>query len=313
MAEPGDRPPVYRYRVSGLTVQSDLALPGLRRLASDAPPDVTIAAGVVPTMLPDPVLLRPRLQLGATQALSLRPGIGRFLIEGGSMIHYAAEPDAAPEELTMFLVGTVFAVLLHQRGDIVLHASAIAVGGCAVLFCGRSGAGKSTLAAALAEQGYPLLSDDQCAIALDTASRPMLRPDGRQLKLWTPSIAALALDGRRQGAVPINPNKFYVDPAQRSEDALAIGAIYQLSESDSGAAIEVKIPNLADRTALLVANAYRPVLMQRMGRKSRYLQASAAMAGQIGVFQFVRPKQFAVMPRMLGVLAEHWQDIGLVA
>ena len=229
------------------------------------------------------------------------------------MIHYAAERDATLEDLAIFLVGTVFAVLFHQRGDIVLHASAVAVGGRAVLFCGRSGAGKSTLAAALVEQGYPLLSDDQCAIVLDSASQPMLRPDGRQLKLWAPSIAALALDGRRQAAVPINPNKYYVDPAQRREDALPIGAIYHLSESDSAAATEVKMPNLADRTALLVANAYRPVLMQRMGRRPSYLQASAAIAGQIGVFQFVRPKQFSVMPMILGALADHWRDIGLVA
>ena len=49
----------------------------------------------------------------------------------------------------------------------VLHASAVARDGKALLFCGLSGTGKSTLAAYLAQsRGWSLMCDDACVLAL---------------------------------------------------------------------------------------------------------------------------------------------------
>ena len=70
----------------------------------------------------------------------------------------------------------------------MLHASAVRVNGRAVLFCGSSGAGKSTLAAALAQRGYPLVTDDVCTLSIGEAGAPVVYPDGRQLKFWAQAI-----------------------------------------------------------------------------------------------------------------------------
>ena len=95
----------------------------------------------------------------------------------------------------------------------MLHASAVHVNGKAVLFCGPSGAGKSTLAAALAQRGYPLVTDDLCAITLAPGAPPMVHPDGRQLKLWAQAIERLDLAERRGAPVRNRLEKFYVEPA----------------------------------------------------------------------------------------------------
>lgn len=78
----------------------------------------------------------------------------------------APEAGTPPQDIAIFIIGTVFGLLLHQREQVVLRASAARVGGKAVLFCGASGAGKSPLAAALAQCGYPLITDDVCALAV---------------------------------------------------------------------------------------------------------------------------------------------------
>jgi hypothetical protein len=54
---------------------------------------------------------------------------------------------------------------LPRRGALVLHASAIAAGGQALIFAGKSGAGKSTIATMLAAQGYRKLSDELLVLA----------------------------------------------------------------------------------------------------------------------------------------------------
>ena len=85
----------------------------------------------------------------------------RFLMHAGREIIFEAE-DAAQHEAAIFLLGSAFGILLHQRGHFVLHASAIVVRGQAVLLCGPSGCGKSTLAAALVDRGYSFVNDDVC-------------------------------------------------------------------------------------------------------------------------------------------------------
>jgi serine kinase of HPr protein (carbohydrate metabolism regulator) len=50
--------------------------------------------------------------------------------------------------------------------------------GKAVLVCGGSGAGKSTVAAALVQRGYPLVTDDVCAVSPSGTAAPVVHPDG---------------------------------------------------------------------------------------------------------------------------------------
>ena len=133
------------------------------------------------------------------------------------------EPEAPAREadIPIFILGTVFGILLHQREQIVLHASAVRVNGKAVLFCGPSGAGKSTLAAALAQRGYPLVTDDFCTLTVDGAGAPLVHPDGRQLKLWAQAIDRLDLAQQRGERVRDCLEKYYVEPARGLHRAAA--------------------------------------------------------------------------------------------
>jgi len=303
---------VFSYRVSGLAVASEVGLPGLIPGDPDSVPEVTIRRAPVPIALDGAEAVGPTWQRADNRFLLRIPHIARFLLEGGHTIAFEAEDGAEPQDVAVFLSGSVFGVLLHQRNHIVLHASAVLVGGKAVLFCGQSGAGKSTLAAALGEQGHPLIADDQCAIEIGEDGVPRIQADGRQLRLWEKSIRELGLADRRGDPMRNRLRKFYVDPATASDVPVPIGAIYALVEIRGPEEPGIQQPNVVDATKMLAANAYRPVLVHRLGQRDVYFRGGTAIAATSGIFRLKRRLGFDEVPATIAMLHAHWVDIGLM-
>jgi hypothetical protein len=300
---------VFSYRISGLNLTSDTALPGLIAHAPDAVPDVVLRQTAVPMELPGDPQLGPIWQFTGDQFLMRIPGVARFLMTGGREIAFEPEQDTPIEDLGIFLIGTVFGILLHQRGQIVLHASAVRVGDKTVLFCGASGVGKSTMAAALGREGYPMLADDVCAIEI-AGGVPMVHADGRQLKLWAHSIEQLDLSARQGAAVRGKLEKFYVDPEAAEHAPLPLAGVYMLREERPPHGFGISPLSLADAPLLLRRNAYRPLLVQRMGQKADYFRAAARINAAGGVHWLTRPRRFDAMPEVIGALREHWTGRG---
>lgn len=293
-------------------MSSDVVLPGLiadtdRRALRD----VTIRAGAVPLSLDGATASGPTWQIEGRRFLLRIPDIARFLLSDGNDIQFEPEPGADEADIPVFILGTVLGVLLHQRGQIVLHASAVRVDGKAILFCGPSGAGKSTMAAALAQRGLPLVTDDICAITV-TGSAPIVQPDGRQLKLWTQAIDELALGGSRGPRVRSRLEKFYVEPGAAFSEPLPLGAVYALREARPPHRPGIERPNVVDAALVLQRCAYRPLLVDRMGQKSGYFHAATAIANAAGIFHLTRPLDFDAMPDVVGWLERHWRETGLM-
>lgn len=300
------------YCVAGLTLGSEIALPGLISSASGpTAPDVMVRHGDVPEALEGAQHSGPTWQMAPNRFVLRVPGVARFLIAAGREILVAAENGTADDEIAIFLSGTVIGILLHQRARIVLHASAVLVGGRAVLFCGESGAGKSTIAAALNQRGYPVICDDVCAIGLDGPHAPQVLPDGRNLKLWSQAIEKLGV--ARGSAVRQNLEKYYVEPGSVLSEAVPIGAIYALRDFRPPFSAGIERPNIVDAALLLRHNAYRPLLVRRMDQKALYFQAASKIANWAGIFQLTRRLEFSRMNEVIGWLETHWAQTGLMA
>lgn len=303
---------MHFYTLSGLTVASDVVLPGALACEHAAVADVTVCAGPVPTTLAEPTYSGPIWQIAGKEVLLTVPNVARFWLKDGREIAFEADAAADEADVTAFIVGSVFGILLHQRKYIALHASAVRVNDKAILFCGASGAGKSTLAAALGQRGYPLLSDDICALSVPANGTPMAYPDGRQLKLWAHSIDRLSLAERRAGRLRRTLEKFYVEPPEATSAPLPVGAVYMLREARPPHTPRIERPNVVDATVLLRRNAYRPLLVIRMEQRADYFRAAAALADTAGIFHLTRAFDFARMPDTLGMLERHWLDLGLL-
>ncbi|WP_292355728.1 serine kinase [Mesorhizobium sp.] len=223
------------YKAYGLTIGSDVALPELQPAAPTAP-DIVIAVGPVD-------FARPATEGGTAfrfeptrQYLSWR-AVGTFLISDASRIDVDPAPGVDDPLLAFPLLGPVLALALHQRGLLVLHASAIAVGCQSVIFIGDKGAGKSTTAGAMIRAGHLLLTDDVVALDLSDPSQPMILPGFPQLKLATDAADAIRI-GQAEVRPQVHPQ---IDKAQHrlhdgfAREAVPAARIYVLERSERAA------------------------------------------------------------------------------
>jgi hypothetical protein len=298
------------YRIAGMTVSSEIPLPGARPDAWTGVCDVVMRQAPTPVHLDNPDISRPSWEAGQDQYLMRAPGVARFLLSGGREIIFETEPGTPPTDCAAYLLGSIFGALLHQRRLIVMHASAVQADGKAVMFCGRSGLGKSTLAAALSQRGWPLLGDDVSAIAFDGEGLPCLQADTRQLKLTAESIAALDLGARRGAAILRRATKYFVEPLESVDSgACPLGAVYVLAFDPQAAAARIDRLNAAEALRGLRGDAYRPAIVRRTGQTQRYFEAAAMIASKVPVCRLTRGPHLIALPQLADLVQAHWRDL----
>lgn len=179
----------YRYHAYGLSVESSLEFPELP--FARTPSDVQIGFGKVeprPTRVDEAGI---GFWADTQRACHFVRGVGAFLVSEGRSI--VVDPDTAVcELLRLSILGPAMALVLHQRGMFVLHASAVAINGHAVAFLGGHAYGKSTMAAMLHARGYPMITDDVTAVSVE-GNDPMVLPSFPQFKLWPDAARGLGL------------------------------------------------------------------------------------------------------------------------
>lgn len=200
------------YRVHGLILRLDDELPGAVDTTGAGPPDLLVHVRSRPAWGDAPLdrsrILWPPGSGGGTSAMRtagvLQGGAGTRIefVEGATFWIAQALDEiwldfAAPltgRDAAYFLFEPVLAFVLRCRGTLVLHASAVAIDGCAVLFCGEAGSGKSTNAAALVGAGHHLLSDDILALERHGSAWRAHRGTNA-IRLWEEGASAAGFDG----------------------------------------------------------------------------------------------------------------------
>lgn len=184
------------YFAFGLSIRSDVALPELSPAElTGRSPDLVIRLETCGRPLP-PEGTGAVIDLDPVSGPYLAwPGVAAFRFHGIDRIDVEPYPGISAALLAFPLLGPVFGLMLHLRGALVLHASAVAIGGVSAVFVGDKMAGKSTMAGAFLRAGHRLLTDDLLAIDLVDPLVPRILPAFAQLKLSEESSAAVELDG----------------------------------------------------------------------------------------------------------------------
>lgn len=172
---------MFKYKAFGLNIHSEIVLPELAIDKSDKP-DLIIHFGNFD--IPSGESIREGENFRATEDSIYRfwDEIGKFKVSNGNEIIIKPAEDVNEVVLRSFILGTVIATLLYQRGLFVIHSSAVNVNGNVIAFLGNKGYGKSTTAMTFYREGYPIIADDYIAIDPEN-DIPLVYPGFPSLRL----------------------------------------------------------------------------------------------------------------------------------
>jgi len=191
---------MFHYKAFGMEISSEIELPGM--IEGSGIPDVKIIQGEVDQSLVTGAEVEgPNYLVTGDDVYLWWDDIGKVRISKGELVTVEPASDLeSADELNMipFILGPVMALMLHQRGFLVLHGSAVNIklgkssGGIdsagdemtsAVAFLGHRGNGKSTTAIHLYVAGYPLVADDILAIKFSQDGKPVVYPGYPHVRL----------------------------------------------------------------------------------------------------------------------------------
>ncbi len=299
--------PSFFYTAYGLEIDSALPLPELIEAPAGLNPAVTIRFGTVSEPESGAFCHTQSAYVQGDDAILFWKDVGAFCVRAGNAIIIEPAADVSENVLRLFVLGSALGVLLHQRGYMVLHASAVAIDGQVVAFVGQKGFGKSTTAAAFHAQGYPLVTDDLVATKL-TDGRAMVMPGFPQLKLWPESAAYL---GKNPETLPrLVQDSAFEKRKQRVTDAFAsrplpLNSIFLLADGDTPAIV----PLSAQPAFFSLMEHWQIVRLgeafaKEIGGADFFFQGTKLL-NRVPVFELQRPYDLTALPEIIQIVINH--------
>lgn len=267
------------YSVYGLTIHSEIPLPGMR--TGEGPPDVLVRYGQVERQPPEEIRINGYYGLSGDDIHYVWRGICRTRIQGGREITVEPDPGDHEDAIMNLVIGPFIALAMHQRGRLVMHGSGVLINGAVVGFVGNSGQGKSTTAAAFMLEGYPIVTDDLLSVMeQDDDGGFIAHIGGSQIKLWPESVRAIGADPDHLPRIAsVKDKRMYSFERSGTAETLPIACIYVLEEGEEG--IEPLKPNEA--LVELARHSYCAILIDEMGDRRRHFMQCARLAARIPV------------------------------
>lgn len=295
------------YRVYDLRFESTLPFPELPREPDQrsGPADVDVR------LLLEPIGVERPADVDAESWYRAEPrdlavhwaDFGSARVEDGRIVRLDPRADIAPIWQRAVVLGTLFSVVLMQRGLFPLHGGAVVVGDGARAFVGRSGAGKSSLTGALTARGHALVADDVTPLESVAAGPPRVHPGRAEIKLDDASAAALGVD-------PAGLEELFRDEGKgvlrqglvTTEDAHELDALYLLEWGD-----QVSIEPLPRQEIfrLFVEHGHRPELFLASLGEAEAMRRCADLASRTRAFRLVRPRALGRLDEIARLVEEH--------
>lgn len=292
------------YSAYDLTIASEYDLFGVRHSDPVGNPDVTIVKGDFGH--PENVQYDEGRYSEASfdEALLSWEKVGTIRIRQGREIQVVPRQDINPDVLSLFITGAAMGIVLHQRGLLVLHASAVDVDGSAIAFIGFKGMGKSTTAAAFVGRGYLMISDD--VVALDARYR--VRPGSEVVKLWPTALKAALNDDPESipRIYPTNEKRARIVDDKMAASSSQLKAIYVL---DSGDTLRIEPIEPAGRFVEVVRHSYAPRFVGTPGTPPEHFQQCTQLVADIPMYRLRRVPDLEQLSDVVARVEDHVRQL----
>ena len=290
------------YWAYGLSIRAEIACPELPRHPNpNALPDVTIRVEAAQSAAPKE-LENGHYEVHKDLFLLHIKEVAQYRVESGKRIVITPYPDADPDKVRLFLLGSTMGALLYQRGLFPLHGSAVETPWGAMIFVGTQGAGKSTLAAQFHQAGYRLLSDDVCAVTT-TADGLYILPALAQFRLCADAFERL---GTPSGA-RFDVDKFVVPMGEGyCPNPVPLRAIHVLGNHEDEQPKYEEIKGL-DSIKLLLENLYRPHYLRGQATQHDLMRMAASIAQGAKLATVTRRRDTAAIAGLVSFLEADWE------
>jgi hypothetical protein len=299
---------MHSYTACGITFESEMELPGMEPAKAYHQPSLQIRYGDVPDALEGATFEGAAYEAAPGRLLLFTPPAS-FLVQNGREILVQPEPGASESDVRVFLLGSAFGAMLHQRSILPLHGSCVQVGDSAIVFSGHSGAGKSTLAAHLKERGYSVWSDDVSPIHVLPGVGAVVSPGFPRMRLWTEALKSLGLEPSNFEQPRKQVQKFDV-PIQRElqQDFLPIRKLYVLSETRDFERDPQGIKEItgSNRLSVLLRQTYRFSYLEGLDQRTDHFRVAASVLQSVSMFRLWRPWNLNLIDESLDALEAHW-------
>jgi hypothetical protein len=225
--------------------------------------------------------------------------IASFQAQGGIRLNVMeVRPNIEPQLLNLYLLSESLGLILHQKGFLLLHGSAVLLEQGVIIFLGKPGAGKSTTAAAFAQKGYTVIADDLVALEINSQGLISIIPAFPQLKLWESAIIGL-------GYQPSQTQPLFTGSRKRvikawgdfpSEQKFPVLAIYVL-ETNS----DLSIAKLTAQEGLIALTRFFSCPHQLLSGSdlSPHFQKCQMIVNQVHLYKILMPKRFSLLNHLI--------------
>jgi hypothetical protein len=240
-----------------------------------------------------PIYSNDWMSIGASEFSMTVKNVGDFYAGNGNKIEYSSNKKADNASIELYMNGSVYGAILHQRRILPLHGSSFIFNDSGVMFCGDSGAGKSSLTTSFCLNGAKFLTDDVTPILFED-EKPYIWPKTGKIKLWDDSLEQLKKKKTNLTQIRPEDEKYYLEIESTQKEAFPLHTILILQVTEEDGVSFEKVQKVEAFSYLHKEIYRREYLFAMPEAETAYLNQISDICNEVSIYRVKRPRSITI-------------------